>query len=166
MVEVEVTRPIRYRANADMERHSLAIRAYHREYKAWQAMINRCTQPSHPAYPNYGGRGIAVCKDWHSGWMCGGLARFIDHIGPMPGDGYTIDRIDNDRGYEPGNVRWATRKEQSRNRRANRLLTFNGRTQCLTAWADEAGIKENTLRSRLRKKWPHSELLSPTRRNS
>jgi hypothetical protein len=146
-----------------MAAQSLAIRSYPAEYRVWQAMVCRCTQPTHGAYERYGGRGIVVCERWHKQRLDGGFARFVEDMGAMPAPGYTIDRVDNDKGYEPGNCRWATRKEQSRNTSTNRLLTFHGRTQCLRAWAEESGITENALRGRLLKGWPHERLLAPLR---
>lgn len=82
-------------------------------YAIWCAIIQRCTNPNDPAYPNYGGRGITICDQWRHDFVA-----FRDHVGDPPPD-LTLDRIDNDRGYEPGNVRWATRAEQNRNRRAH-----------------------------------------------
>lgn len=82
------------------------------EHYTWAAMISRCTNPSHPAFKNYGGRGISVCDEWRRDFSA-----FIEHIGPRPSNDHSLDRIDNERGYEPGNVRWATRGEQAKNRR-------------------------------------------------
>lgn len=81
------------------------------EWKAWVNARRRCTDPSHPDWKNYGGRGITMCAEWLASF-----AAFYAHIGPRPA-GLTLDRRDNDRGYEPGNVRWATRSEQTANRR-------------------------------------------------
>lgn len=82
------------------------------EYRAWLSMRARCHNPRHPDYGSYGGRGIAVCESWR-----GSFEMFIAAVGPRPSAKHSIDRIDNDRGYKPGNVRWATAKEQSANRR-------------------------------------------------
>ncbi len=82
------------------------------EYEIWKGMIARCTNPKHNAFHNYGGRGIAVCKEWRKDF-----AAFIAHIGRRPTSRHTIDRIDNDGNYELGNVRWVTRAEQRRNMR-------------------------------------------------
>jgi hypothetical protein len=82
------------------------------EYRAWMSMHDRCKRETHPAYANYGGRGITVCEEWSS------FVPFFEEIGPRPGDTYSVDRIDNERGYEPGNVRWATKREQVLNRRS------------------------------------------------
>lgn len=83
---------------------------FHPRYKAWQQMNSRCANPNHPDYPRYGGRGIRVCPQWHSSFWT-----YVNDTGAQP-LGLTLDRIDNDGHYEPGNVRWATPLEQSRNR--------------------------------------------------
>lgn len=80
------------------------------EHNAWAAIIQRCTNPKHPAWCNYGGRGITICAEWRHDF-----AAFLAHVGLRPSDQHSIDRIDNNRGYEPGNVRWATRSVQQSN---------------------------------------------------
>ena len=87
----------------------------HELYPTWHNMIARCTDPARPDYQRYGGRGIGVCARWVGP---DGLASFIADVGQRPGPGHSLDRIDNDGNYEPGNVRWATRQEQVSNRRA------------------------------------------------
>ena len=86
----------------------------HLLYDTWRRMLDRCENPQHPAFHNYGGRGIRVCARWHD------VGPFIEDIerliGPRP-EGMTLDRADNDGNYEPGNVRWATKSEQTRNQR-------------------------------------------------
>lgn len=82
------------------------------EYGSWSGMNKRCHNPNNRAYPDYGGRGIQVCPEWRESFEA-----FYAHIGPKPGPGYSVDRINNDGNYEPGNVRWATAKEQANNRR-------------------------------------------------
>lgn len=74
-------------------------------------MRQRCNRPNHPAYKNYGGRGISVCPEWSS------FQTFLEDVGERPGPEFSLDRIDNDGDYEPGNVRWATRSTQALNRR-------------------------------------------------
>lgn len=118
----------------------------------WKAMRERCTKPHHPSYPRYGGRGIKVCDRWNS------YANFLADMGPQPA-GLTLDRIDNDGHYEPGNCRWATRKQQAANTSRNVLVTFRGRTECISQWAKELGVGRNTLVARL-ERFPFDQVMS------
>lgn len=87
------------------------------EFKVWSAMIERCHTESHRNYDNYGGRGISVCPEWRNDFQA-----FLKHVGPRPSSQHSIDRFPNNNGnYAPGNVRWATKKQQSRNTRTNVL---------------------------------------------
>lgn len=117
-------------------------------------MLRRCTNPSDVAWPYYGGRGITVCERWQS------FEQFLEDMGPRPSDAHSIDRIDGNRGYEPGNCRWATKKEQSRNMRRNRMLTLKGVTKPLAAWADTSGINHKTILARLRGGWTIEDALT------
>jgi hypothetical protein len=114
------------------------------EYGIWKGMVFRCHNPSYPDYHLYGGRGIVVCDEWRDNPVL-----FVEHVGSRPGPEYTIDRIDNSRGYEPGNVRWATMRQQSNNTRKNVLLTYNGETFTIAEWAARLGINVQTLKWRL-----------------
>jgi hypothetical protein len=120
-----------------------------RAYRLWTGVINRCENENCDEYPRYGGRGIGMCDEWRSSF-----ATFNAHIltlGPCP-PGMSLDRKDNDRGYEPGNVRWATRKEQAQNRggqRRNRLVTVQGKAMCLADAAKAAGLPMKTLHNRI-----------------
>lgn len=116
-------------------------------YRCWQNMLNRCRNRKLPNTQNYSGRGITVCKRWEQ------YEGFLADMGPKPGPGYSLERINNSGNYVPGNVKWATRKEQNRNKRTNRLLTFNGKTLCLEAWAEEIKVQSRTLWQRLRRGW-------------
>ena len=91
------------------------------EYRAWSSMKQRCLNPRCSVYKNYGGRGITVCVRWQRDFL-----DFLDDLGPRPSPKHTLDRIDNDGNYQPGNVRWATYQEQESNRRNNRWVEWNG----------------------------------------
>ena len=120
---------------------------FEKERKALQLMRSRCNNPNDDHYKYYGGRGITLYDKWADSKL--GFALFIEHIGPCPSDKHSIDRMLNDEGYKPGNVRWATKRQQARNRRSTHDITFNGKTQCLQAWADEININHTTLIKRL-----------------
>ena len=82
----------------------------HPQYYAWYEMKRRCSDPKKPGFKNYGGRGIKVCDRWQS------FANFLTDMGPRPAPKLTLDRIDNNGNYEPGNIRWATPAEQAANK--------------------------------------------------
>lgn len=113
----------------------------------WYGILRRCHNPNDKDYPNYGGRGITVCDAWRDNF-----AEFEAYASQLPHYGeknYSLDRIDNSLGYFPGNIRWATPTQQSRNKRDNKLITFDGQTKCIGEWAKILGIKTITLRTRL-----------------
>lgn len=122
------------------------------ERAAWNNMRHRCHNPKHRDYPNYGKRGIHVHPDWLDSKT--GFDSFINYIGLKPEPHLTLERIDNDKGYIPGNVQWADRSTQARNRRkfSNQRIgwtvTHNGKTQTLGDWSRELGISYNCLRAR------------------
>ena len=128
-------------------------------HSIWRSMRARCNNPNNKKYESYGGRGITVCARWDS------FENFAADMGKCPGKGYSIDRIDNNKSYFPENCDWRTQKEQCRNQRTNSLLTYQGKTQCIAAWAEQLGLNYGTLRSRLTKlKWPiERALTTPTR---
>lgn len=135
-------------------------------YWCWVAMIRRCTMLSDKAFPNYGGRGIKVCDRWSRS-----LENFVADVGNPPGKEYSLDRIDNSRGYEPGNVRWATSSQQIRNTRANRRLTLNGVSRLCVEWIEilgpTLGIDKHTVSNRIRRGWSDERILTtPARRYS
>lgn len=123
------TNTLRCRKHGDACGHGRLIRA--RLYRIWQAMIGRCHRPRHRAYPNYGGRGIAVCPEWRTSYVT--FRRWARRHGYA--DDKSIDRIDNDGDYEPGNCRWADRVTQNNNRRDSRWLTAWGETKTLHDWS-------------------------------
>lgn len=115
------------------------------EYRCWSEMKQRCCNPDAAGYSYYGGRGIRVCDEWLTDFNM-----FLASMGPMPKPGMSLDRIDSNGNYEPGNVRWATRWEQSRNRRSNVNITFDGETMCLADWAKRVGVRTCTMIYRIR----------------
>ena len=121
-----------------------------REYFVWRKMVCRCHDERDPRFAYYGARGIAVCERWRND-----LAAFLADVGQRPSPKHSLDRIDNDRGYEPGNVRWATQREQMRNTRKNRLLTVRGETRSLAEWAERFGIRSGAILYRLSRGWSH-----------
>lgn len=127
-------------------------------YHTWGNMIARCSNLLNLRWRDYGGRGIKVCERWKN------FKNFLADMGEKPSR-LTIDRIDNDGNYEPGNCRWATRKEQVRNTRVSRLIEHEGRVQCLADWADQHDLPRNTLWNRLNIGWAIERALqTPSRR--
>ncbi|MEU2098663.1 hypothetical protein ABZ741_21460 [Streptomyces globisporus] len=110
-------------------------------------MISRTTNPNNASYPSYGGRGITVCDRWRA------FPAFYTDMEPTYRDGLSIDRIDNNGGYEPSNCRWATPREQARNKRTNRYIEWRGEARVLADWVDRTGISESTIRRRLERGW-------------
>lgn len=120
-----------------------------REHRIWCGMISRCTLVTNVKYPRYGGRGIKVCERWRRSF-----ADFLADVGPAPSPRHSLDRIDNDGNYEPGNCRWATAVEQGMNTGKNVVLEIRGEKLCVTEWARRYGIAMTTVWNRLRRGWP------------
>ena len=118
-------------------------RIYKNEYYSWASMKSRCLNKNYISYKDYGGRGITVCKKWLK------FEDFYKDMGKRP-EKMSLDRINNEKGYCKENCRWATMKQQSRNKRNNRLITFKGETKCLAEWAIKLKMEESTIRRRLR----------------
>jgi hypothetical protein len=131
-------------------RHGLT---YTGAWRSWVTIFARCESPSDSNYPLYGARGISVCERWRV------FENFLADMGERP-DGMSLDRINSDGNYEPGNCRWATIKQQNRNRRNNVLLTFDGHTRCLAEWAELMKIRHDTLRSRLEAGWSVADAIN------
>jgi hypothetical protein len=121
----------------------------------WCQMRNRCEDPTNPAYKDYGGRGITVCERWQT------FIHFFNDMGKRPSIKHSIERQDNNAGYYPDNCYWATMWEQAANRRNNTSITFEGKTQHLSAWAREKGLATNTLSMRIKEyNWPIEKALN------
>ncbi|MCY1042702.1 hypothetical protein OV208_15360 [Corallococcus sp. bb12-1] len=109
-------------------------------------MLTRCTNSNYPGFDKYGGRGITVCERWTS------FENFLADMGERP-TGMTLDRIDNNGSYAPGNCRWATLKQQSRNKRSSRNVTIDGVTLTVAGWCERLGVKRATVYDRLKLGW-------------
>lgn len=123
--------------------------------RIWGGIIRRCDNPNAEFYHRYGGRGITVCDEWRDFEV---FYKWALHNGYK--DNLTIDRIDNDGNYEPSNCRWATWKEQANNKSLNHILTFNGKSQTMTLWAEEAGITRSAIKTRLKNGWSVEKALT------
>lgn len=122
------------------------------EYRAWCEIVKRCEQAARSNFNDYGGRGIGICESWRSSFD-----QFYLDVGPRPSPKHSIDRINNNGNYEPGNCKWATSLEQCRNRRSNVWVTIDGETLCLVDAARKYGIQRQTLAWRIRRGWSHED---------
>lgn len=127
------------------------------EYQAWSSMIQRCENPNAGEYQRYGARGITISSAWRQSFEA-----FLAYIGHRPTDNHSLDRIDPNGNYEPGNVRWATKTTQQRNRRVNRFVPFGSEMVTLAEAAERSGLDKGTIRARLRRGWPAERLYAPT----
>lgn len=112
-------------------------------YGVYHAMRSRCENQNSKRFADYGGRGITVCDRWKES-----IQNFVDDMGEQPTSA-TVERIDNNKGYSPDNCRWATRTEQGRNKRNNRVIEYDGKHLTLSEWAERTGIKRATIQRRL-----------------
>lgn len=115
------------------------------EYLAWANMRRRCLNPNHPQFRHYGGRVIGVTIDWQS------YEQFLADMGPRPTPRHTLERIDNNGHYTRDNCRWATRRDQARNKRTNVLVEIDGKVACAKDWCIYFGINYATYRNRIRR---------------
>lgn len=118
------------------------------EYRTWTAMISRCENANDSSYPDYGGRGITVCDRWRNSFEA-----FLEDMGRRPSPGHSIDREENSKGYLPSNCRWATKKQQGRNKRNNRIIAARGQRKTMAEWAEITGLRIGTISERLRHGW-------------
>ncbi|MBB5508179.1 hypothetical protein [Paraburkholderia atlantica] len=125
------------------------------------AMMGRCLNPNDQAYDRYGGRGVTVCERWRK------FENFLGDMGERP-PGTSLDRIDVNGNYEPGNCRWATRNQQALNTRANKFIEFNGERLTHSEWCAKLGVKKTTFSRRVRKGWTIEKILTEpvARRNN
>ncbi len=118
------------------------------EYRAWACMKTRASNPNRDEAHCYYARGITVCQEWNESFSA-----FLGYVGRRPSPRHSIDRIDNNKGYMPGNVHWATREEQANNTSQNRWLEIDGKRQTVAQWSKQSGTKYRTINTRLRAGW-------------
>lgn len=125
-------------------------------YAVWIRMKQRCCNPNATGYENYGGRGVTICESWMNSFEA-----FVSDMGPRPSKSHTVERIDNSKGYCKENCRWATKLEQNRNKRNNHVITIDGVSKTIGAWAEEKGINPETLSHRINvTKWTYEKAIS------
>jgi hypothetical protein len=132
-----------YKSGGSMKKHGLSNKSS--EYRTWVGMKQRCYNPNDPSYKSYGGRGITIDKGWMESFEL-----FLKDVGYKPTPKHSLDRIDNNRNYEPSNCKWATQKEQTNNTRRNKLIEVNGVKLSIAECSKIYGIKYTTLTARLR----------------
>ena len=123
------------------------------EWVSWRSAIDRCHNPLSTSFARYGGAGVTVCDEWR-----GSFSAFLSELGPRP-DGSSLDRIDGTKGYEPGNCRWSTPKEQSGNLKNNRFVIVSGERMTIRAAADRFALPYSSFRNRL---YRSGQYISPT----
>lgn len=126
-------------------------------YKRWASMMARCYLVNSQSYKRYGGIGINVADRWHD------FAEFLADMGECPGNEFTLDRINNDEGYSQKNCRWATKIEQARNKKNNRVLCHDGESLCVSAWAERTGLSSQVILMRLKRGWGVDRTLTTLR---
>ncbi len=125
------------------------------EHMAWKNIKQRTSNPKRADYARYGGAGITMCKEWFNSFE-----EFYAHVGPRPSPDHSIDRKNSKKGYEPGNVRWATALTQNNNTKRNVNITFNGETMTASQWAKRLGVNPSILTRRILRGWSHSRTIS------
>lgn len=122
------------------------------EYRTFEGIYKRCSAKSGKHYRNYSSRNIKICKRWHS------FRNFLADMGPRP-EGLTIERIDNDGDYEPGNCRWATTAEQNRNKRQSVFIEYQGERMLLMDLCAKLGLRRENIYQRLKLGWSLADAL-------
>lgn len=131
-----------------------------KEFRAWSNMLNRCSNVNCKEYHYYGGRGITVCNRWRISYQ-----NFLSDMGRAPSKKHSIDRVDNNKNYEPLNCKWSTNKEQANNKRSCLLIYFNGETKNLSQWCERLKLPFHTIKARIKHYgWtPEKALTKPVR---
>lgn len=127
-------------------------------FKLWVHIMDRCLNPKSPFYHRYGGRGIRIHEPWKDSSRF--ISDVISEIGERPEGCHSLDRKENDIGYFPGNIRWATWKQQANNKSNNRILEFKGESKTVSQWSESLGIDYAVILNRLRRGWSVKKALS------
>lgn len=123
-------------------------RRHTRLYRVWAGIKTRCLNPNDPLYQDYGARGISICDEWANSF-----AEFSSHMGDDPGPAFQVGRINNDIGYQPGNVRWETKSQNMRNKRSTRTVILDGRQMSLAEACEIAGVPYKRTHRRMSDGW-------------
>lgn len=127
----------------------------HPLYNIWKGIIQRCENPHHTHFADYGARGIVMCPRWREDFFA-----FVADVGERPSPSHTLDRKDNDRGYEPGNVGWATQAAQMNNTRKTVTISWRGRTYTLSEAMEVTGLDRATLAWRIKRGWAAERIMT------
>lgn len=145
----------RNKANPDYKGHLIHGGCYTKLYNHWRAMKQRCNYEGGPHWHCYGGRGIKVCEEWNNSFKA-----FSDWaLANGYQEGLTLDRIDNNKGYEPSNCRWATPKQQGRNTRKTLFFTIDGVKKSFSDWCEEYRLPSSAVYARLQRGWDIEDAL-------
>lgn len=147
------------RVNSNLKRCTTHGATKTKEFLVWQGIKSRIFNPNCAHYDCYGGRGIKMHESWVNDFP-----QFLKDVGYAPSPKHTIDRIDVNGHYEPGNVRYATVKEQQNNKRNNFLVAYKGETKTIAQWSDQIGISQPLLRRRIVKGWSLDDAFDPKKR--
>ena len=134
-----------------------------RTYRIWAGAKDRCNNPHSTSYRRYGGRGITMASEFANSFQT-----FYDYVSKLPHfgeEGYTLDRIDNNKGYERGNLRWANRKTQQNNLRSNHIIEYNGEKMTVAEAAEKSGLVYGTLSNRVRRGSKKDKFFAPVQKH-
>lgn len=145
-----------YKNKVMIERNLKHGMTYSKEYVSWRSMIERTSNPNNNRYHKYGGVGIKVCERWLESFQ-----NFLDDLGTKPSPIHTVDRIENSKGYYKENCRWATPKEQSRNRSTTKMIKYKGEYIPLIELSERLGLNPKLVRGRIYKGHTLEEALDP-----